>query len=505
MFAPVTEEMVQNATNEEDLYIDDADDSGFQENFTESGAYAGRDYVDMPKSRVRGFFGKLFHKTNNDTVLEVPNPLYLDSAQDANMAENAQDAFDENGAEYYDEYGGEYSDASGYAGVAQGGDYAEYEYDEDYEDEYGEEFEDEEAGDDASYAQGAEALSDEYVNSRGAKYNGGAFSALKEKAAGLKDRVPGAGAGGNAGAGNGSNGATGTAGAGSADADGYDSGEEIYNEAPYEDGEDFNEYADHPEEGASKAHTRNSHLPASNKRARRGSFTDMVEEQSHGVQDFAGAGAGETVGETFAGANNAAAGETSAASGFAANAAAGDAATNDFDQNLPAEAPAAASPETPAEAENIEAFRNPMINSDVWFVALGAELSGNAGMKNFIEAHKDELRGAIVIELDGLGAGNLSMVASEGIMKTTKYSSRMKRFIRKATQATGLKCETVNYSWSESAAAYANKNRISAMHLVGDEGGKPAFYAQANDTTENVSEKTLDQNSEFVMELLRVI
>mgnify|MGYP000063764541 CR=1 FL=1 len=50
----------------EDMYIDDADDSAFQSDFTETGAFAGPGYVEMPQSRVGKFFGKFRRKKKEE-------------------------------------------------------------------------------------------------------------------------------------------------------------------------------------------------------------------------------------------------------------------------------------------------------------------------------------------------------------------------------------------------------------------------------------------------------
>ncbi|MCL1797232.1 MAG: aminopeptidase [Eggerthellaceae bacterium] len=57
-FAPISDELIRN-THPDDIYIDDADDSVYEEGFTETGAFAGDGYVDMPKSRTQRIFGKL--------------------------------------------------------------------------------------------------------------------------------------------------------------------------------------------------------------------------------------------------------------------------------------------------------------------------------------------------------------------------------------------------------------------------------------------------------------
>ena len=106
-------------------------------------------------------------------------------------------------------------------------------------------------------------------------------------------------------------------------------------------------------------------------------------------------------------------------------------------------------PEQPADLEpdaddldGIYRFRNPEINTEVWFVALGAELAGNGGMKAFLDEHAQELRGAIFIDLDALGAGELTLIEREGTYLPRQASSRMRRLVKKASSAVGLSVGT---------------------------------------------------------------
>lgn len=82
---PVGDELFQNYDNPEDVYVDDADDSDIEDQYTETGAFAGPDYVEMPKSRVRRFLDK-FHFGSKKK----------DSADDETPQEwlNVEDEFD---------------------------------------------------------------------------------------------------------------------------------------------------------------------------------------------------------------------------------------------------------------------------------------------------------------------------------------------------------------------------------------------------------------------------
>lgn len=166
---------------------------------------------------------------------------------------------------------------------------------------------------------------------------------------------------------------------------------------------------------------------------------------------------------------------------------------------------AAAPVEVDEELRQIYAFRNPEIDAEVWFVALGAELGTHDGMRAFLDNHESELRGAILIDLDALGAGDLTMIETEGVFEQTKISSRLTRYAKKASQASGVPLRTGSIAWETSAATYAMRHGIQAMHLVGMDGKKPAYFGQVDDTVENINVSKLEQNTNFVMEILKSI
>ena len=157
------------------------------------------------------------------------------------------------------------------------------------------------------------------------------------------------------------------------------------------------------------------------------------------------------------------------------------------------------------EIEQIEQFHSDRIDMEVWFVALGSELAGNGGMKAFMAAHEVELKGALIVELEALGAGELTLIDKEGTYVPKKASSRMKRLVRKAGQVTGLKVPEATMEWRNSASAYALKHGQQALHLAGMDGRKPAFFAEEDDVIENIDNDMLALNSDFVMEVLKHI
>lgn len=379
VFAPVTEEMVKAADSEEDLFIEDADDSDYQENFTETGAFAGPDYIEMPKSPVRNFFDKLFHRKDKDAEFIDDQSGWGD---DGFGDETYGDSYDGGWADEGQEFNDELEDFDGYI--------------DEYEDEF----------------------VDEFVDENG-KWNGGGLSALKDAASSLGSKTSSAA---------------------------QDVAGRVHHKSSQEE---------------------SGEAPTT---SRRGRFMSLVDEPVPFDDDPRARFEEQRK----------------------------DAATTEPEVDID-------EVEREEQLDRVKAFRNPFVDTEVWFVALGSDLACNAGMRAFIDAHSDELRGALVVELDGLGAGTLSMVESEGCIKTVLTSSRMKRYMRKVTQATGVPCSSVKFEWNDSASSYANAHGVKAMHLVGERGGKPAYFAQENDVIESIEEQTLEANVECVMELLRII
>lgn len=158
-----------------------------------------------------------------------------------------------------------------------------------------------------------------------------------------------------------------------------------------------------------------------------------------------------------------------------------------------------------AEEKSVEKQRPQGFSTEVWFVALGAELADNAGIKSFIAKHSDDLSGAVVIDIDAMGAGTLSLIDEEGIIRRVKASSRMKRYVTKAGTSLGLHINSVKMDWRESAAYYTNRRGLQTIHVAGMKDGKPAYLGEIDDKLENISDEKLLENTAFVLELLNTI
>ncbi len=373
-FAPVSSELA-STMDPEDMYVDDADDSAYDDHFTETGAFAGPGYMEMPKSRFRRLFDKFLHRKDDEE--DTPQEwLDVDDNFEARAAGKARGGWESFQEEHYEQ--GEYQ-----------GDYA-VEADQNA----------------AAYPGATQALPALQSDDLGATQAWTPQPIDVEAAGQEASRVA------------------------------------------YDDSFNVNDVADDEQSGSNRFRPWHG-----------GAYSARRMENS-----------------------------------------------NLSSEELADEAAAAAVPtpvELNEELNEVYQFRNPDIDAEVWFVALGSELAQNSGMKAFLEAHQSELRGAFIVDIDAIGAGDLTMIEREGFLKPSKASSRMKRYIRKASQATGIKVASGALLSEESAASYAAKHGCQVTHLVGMEGGKPALYGQQDDIVENIDEKKLASNVDFLMELLK--
>ena len=155
------------------------------------------------------------------------------------------------------------------------------------------------------------------------------------------------------------------------------------------------------------------------------------------------------------------------------------------------------------EIERIYHFRNPNFTTEVWFVALGAELNLHDGAKAFLAEHRNDLRGSNIIEVESLGAGELSLVEEEGQFRSVPASRRIARYADKAADAFGFKVPRVRLLNSDSAASTLIKGGSQAVHLAGMEGSRPSMLGSRDDVIENIDEQLLQDNVEYLVELIR--
>lgn len=155
------------------------------------------------------------------------------------------------------------------------------------------------------------------------------------------------------------------------------------------------------------------------------------------------------------------------------------------------------------ELRKLQDFRHPDIDTEVWFVALGAEAYGHGGINAFLEEHASEMKGAIIINLEALGAGTLSCLEREGVFKAQAPSSRIKRVLRQAAERSGVSFRNDSLLSRETPASIAMAHGVQALTIAGMGEGNTTLYSADNDIVENIDPEALKDASNFVLNILK--
>jgi hypothetical protein len=144
-----------------------------------------------------------------------------------------------------------------------------------------------------------------------------------------------------------------------------------------------------------------------------------------------------------------------------------------------------------------------IIAHDIWFVALGASGLDHAGMKSFLRENRSKIRGAFMVNLDSIGAGNLTLLTSEGRVETRKTDRRVMRMLTRIADDLHIPVDHAGYSWSDTDATAAMRKSVRAVTIMGMENGVPALSHTADDVIDEVDPSQIGAVAAMICELAR--
>lgn len=144
-----------------------------------------------------------------------------------------------------------------------------------------------------------------------------------------------------------------------------------------------------------------------------------------------------------------------------------------------------------------------LLGHDIWFVATGASECGNAGMKAFLETHRDKLRGVFLINLECVGAGQLAMVATEGDQRVLKGDKRISNLVRRVSAAFHNEFASVEMPYEATDAYVAMNMSLRSLTIAGVDGPNFACSHSEADQPFNVNPDNVDLVADVVTEVIR--
>ena len=144
-----------------------------------------------------------------------------------------------------------------------------------------------------------------------------------------------------------------------------------------------------------------------------------------------------------------------------------------------------------------------LLGHDIWFVATGASDCDSAGMKAFLAAHRDKLRGVFFINLESIGAGRLSVVTVEGEQQLLKGDRRIMNLVNKVCKSFHVDCGAFEMPYAKTDAYAALEASRRALTIAGVDGPRLACAHTEDDLPYNVNPTNIATVSEVVTEVIR--
>lgn len=151
-----------------------------------------------------------------------------------------------------------------------------------------------------------------------------------------------------------------------------------------------------------------------------------------------------------------------------------------------------------------ESVDRELSEKEVWFVATGAEEVGTIGMQAFLDVYGDELRDALIINIDNVGAGQLSWVTAEGMVRRYRAAQRVIGLAKRASRQREILVKPRVYKGLSTDATPALARGFKAMTLMAfDNSGLPLNWHWKTDTSENIEPEVVERVADLVTEMIR--
>jgi len=151
-----------------------------------------------------------------------------------------------------------------------------------------------------------------------------------------------------------------------------------------------------------------------------------------------------------------------------------------------------------------ETFDTQLDEKELWFVATGAYGVHGSGMKAFLEAYGSELRDALIINVEAVGAGSLHWYAQEGAGSPHKASARLVSLARRAARSTDIRAKAAKTKNATTDATVALQDGYRAITMTRlDKNGIPVNWRSMGDDLAGVDIELVDEAVKFVTAMVR--
>ena len=146
---------------------------------------------------------------------------------------------------------------------------------------------------------------------------------------------------------------------------------------------------------------------------------------------------------------------------------------------------------------------DPPSDTEVLAVATGCEEAGLVGMQRFLGAHPDDLEQASMINIDNVGAGEVTYTTAEGMLLRQRTGKDLVEVAEKVARLPGMSVVGRPFRVMSNDTEPALLRRLDAITVIATRDGVPVNWHWKTDTVENIDADTVDTAYRFVEALVR--
>jgi hypothetical protein len=142
-------------------------------------------------------------------------------------------------------------------------------------------------------------------------------------------------------------------------------------------------------------------------------------------------------------------------------------------------------------------------DTEVMVVATGCEEAGLVGMQKFVRAHIDDLERAWIINIDNVGAGDVSYTTSEGMLLRHHTGKDLVEMAARVATLPGIKVAGRPFRVMSTDSEPVLLRGLDAITVIATSNGVPVNWHWKTDTVENIDPDAVDTAYRFVEALVR--